>query len=237
MRTIVFLLLASAFLISADAPSRADVIPNLFSTGMADATTQLPDGAVDPHYTLVQVPPGAASGPNTYVVDSTKPPLSTGEWLANDAMSKWIAPQADQSTFSDDTGGNYVYRTTFDLTGFDPATAQIIGQWTVDNLGIDILLNGISTGNTYTDGVAFRMFKQFKLNSGFKMGVNALDFVVYNSTIPPGQEPSGLRVMIMTAEVEPEPSSFMLVAAGTLTVAGFWRHSRGVRVLQRPPDA
>ena len=37
--------------------------------------------------------------------------------------------------------GEYVYRTTFDLTGFDPATVSVSGMWAADDAG-GIRLNG-----------------------------------------------------------------------------------------------
>ena len=41
---------------------------------------------------------------------------------------------------------SYTYRTTFNLSGFDPTTASLTGQWAADNEGPNVLLNGISTG-------------------------------------------------------------------------------------------
>jgi hypothetical protein len=41
---------------------------------------------------------------------------------------------------------DYIYETTFDVTGFDPSTVRLIGRWATDNEGVNILINGISTG-------------------------------------------------------------------------------------------
>jgi hypothetical protein len=59
-------------------------------------------------------------------------PSSGGKWLCN--VDNWNEPT-----------GQYVYTTTFDLTGFDPSTAVLTGTWTCDNDG-SICLNGHSTG-------------------------------------------------------------------------------------------
>lgn len=60
------------------------------------------------------------------VHDSTVFPIVTGPWLANTDKSKWIAPLLDSVGSS---GGGFAYRTTFDLTGFDPATVVLLGGW------------------------------------------------------------------------------------------------------------
>ena len=58
-------------------------------------------------------------------------------------------------------------------------TASISGYWAVDDVGIDILLNGVSTGLTTPAG--FFALNPFTLNSGFVSGVNTLDFVAVDS--------------------------------------------------------
>ena len=76
-------------------------------------------------------------------------PISpAGNWVANGPDSRWIAPAANQDTSVD--GGNlaglYTYRITFDLSGFDPATATITGQWAVSAAAPAVILNGKATG-------------------------------------------------------------------------------------------
>src|SRR5205085_821526 len=98
------------------------------------------------------------------VVNDAYPVAPYGPWIANDSLSKWIGPNADQDVNSA-IGGDYTYRTTFDLTGFNPAGARITGLWSADDTGLEILLNGVSMGvfgnPTYTG------FAPFSLNSGF----------------------------------------------------------------------
>ena len=65
-------------------------------------------------------------------------------WLTNGPDSKWIAPRNAQNIGN--LPGNYTYRLTFNLTGLQPNAAVINGNWAVDNSGVDILLNGVSTG-------------------------------------------------------------------------------------------
>lgn len=210
-------LLATVALMVAPSSVSAASITTLRSTGIDAAGNLIPDTAVDPNYVLTQVPLGSGYGPDAFIVDSNKRPLNlppsdpTG-WLSNDSLSKWIAPAADQSTFPDSTGsGTYVYRTTFDQTGLVASTARIEGRWLVDNTGLDIIINGQSTGIQQLTG--FRSFSSFVIDDGFVSGINMLDFVVFNAPLPTGTiNPSGLRVEMVGTAV-PEPSAFVLVAS------------------------
>src|SRR6266542_4082952 len=160
-------------------------IPGLFNTGVGTNGVLLVNGAVDPHYRLLQSADTSAPGPNVFVVTDTLFPIVTGPWLASGPNSKWIAPQANQS--SGNQPGDYEYRLTFDLTGLEPSTAIISGRWTSDNGGPDVLLNGVSTGAT-SDG-------------NF-----TLDFVVNNGA--PEINPTGLRVELSgTADPQPPPGT------------------------------
>jgi hypothetical protein len=54
--------------------------------------------------------------------------------------------------------GAYDYRTTFNLAGFNPSTASITGQWSTDNEGVEILINGVATGKTIPNPWSFESF-------------------------------------------------------------------------------
>ncbi len=208
----------------------ADTIPGLFNTGFAADGSLLPDGAVDPHYTLISVPSGSGLGPSTFVVDENEFPLATGPWLPDTPTSKWIAPQADQNNFWEvnNVDGLYTYQTTFDLTGLLASSACIEGQLLSDNTVPDILINGIDLGPV-SGGSQFWGWLPFEIMSGFVPGVNTLDFVVDNlPNSAPGINPSGLRVeMAGTAEPVPEPSTFALLAVGAIGLIGWaWRRKR-----------
>jgi hypothetical protein len=126
-------------------------------------------------------------------------------FLAQGPNSKWIAPKTDQSVR--ENFGTYVYRITFSLAGFNPATATISGQWSIDNDGTDILINGVSTGQT-TPIDAYDSFSPFSITSGFVAGVNTIDFVLFNDP-DSGRytNPTGLRVEISgTADPLPTPT-------------------------------
>jgi hypothetical protein len=141
------------------------------STGINDPGNVLPDGATDPHLQLIQNPDVAHPGSGTFVVDQGGFPLG-GCWYKDDNISKWIAPYADASTVSPE--GRSFSETTFNLSGFDPATARITGTWSTDNEGMGILLNGIPTGFN-TPGESYRSPSPFGIEGGFLREKNELD--------------------------------------------------------------
>jgi hypothetical protein len=166
----------------------AEIVPGLFNTGVDASGNALPDNSVDPHYSIV-VNPDSAS-PNATVEDSTVFPIVAGPWVANEANSKWIGPRFETSAAA---GGDYVYRQVFDLTGFNPATVRITGEWSTDNGGIDISINGTSTG--LVNSGQFVTYTAFTVTSGFQAGVNAIEFRLNNADV--GY--TGLRVRNLRA--------------------------------------
>jgi hypothetical protein len=172
----------------------------------------------DPHYQLIASADPAYPGPNALVVNNNGLGLNSGPYLGNGPNSKWLSPRADNA---DNTGGNYIYRTSFDLSGFDPASAHLTGRWAMDNAGVDILLNGVSTGITRPGEFGFFNFTSFAINAGFQNGTNTLDFIIFNQpTGPPN--PTAVRVELSgTANPVPEPATLSLLLCGV--VALLWR--------------
>jgi len=152
-------------------------IPDLYSTGLDNSRAPLPDSQTDAHYTLITNPDGAST--SAIVEDSTAFPIVGGPWLPDTANSKWIGPRFNTSAAA---GGDYVYRTTIDLTDRDPSTVVILGRWSVDNTGVDILVNGVSTGNPQNPG--FNVFTDFAIgssNATFVADLNTIDFMANNA--------------------------------------------------------
>ena len=164
----------------------------------------LADGTVDPHYQLIT----NANDPQSkaaIVEDSTVYPIVAGPWLANTEASKWIGPLADPNG----APGRYVYRTTFDLTGIDPAAVRVMGKWATDDAGVDILLNGSSTG---LQNPGFASFAPFVLTNGFTAGVNTLDFVMDNGGTD--LNPTGLRVELRAGTRQSGPPALAITRSG-----------------------
>jgi hypothetical protein len=135
--------------------------------------------------------------------------------VPNDAHSGWIGFQ-DSSSSS--PHGDYTFGLSFDLTGYDPATASLSGLWAADQFG-SINLNGAATGVSVADGNwnagSFPNLNPFTISSGFHSGINTLAFVV---TEP--DDFDGLRVssLMVTANPVPEPSTAALLAIGCAAI-------------------
>ena len=175
----------------------------VFNTGVAANGSLLPGGSIDPHYTLIASAEPTLPGPNAIVTTN----IADGFWIAQGPSSKWIAPSANQSfpgANPCNAAGSYTYRTLIDLTGFDPATAIIQGQWAVDNQGTAIRLNGVSIDLAQP---SYNPFVAFNISSNFVAGVNTLDFVTSDQGCP-----NGLRVEFLSATAS--------IATGGLTVPG-----------------
>lgn len=182
----------------------------LFNTGVDDSNNILATGALDTHYTLV-----GDTSPSTYAVNDAQG--YPGYWLAPSTTSKWITPQVADGTASGAYGQTtFVYQTTFDLTGMNPATGSINGMATADNGILGILINGTSIGFSST---GYSSFSSFVINSGFQTGINTLQFTVENWS-----GPTGLRTemvgsfdrLVVTAVPEPETYAMMLAGLGLI---------------------
>jgi len=193
-------------------PGFAAAIPGLFNSGVDDNRVVLPDGANDPHWIMSLNPDAPGVVTNAVVHLSTVFPIVAGPWMPNDSVSKWIAPRADTGPSG---GGTFHYRITFDLSGLDPATARITGEWTSDNQGVGILINGAPTGQNQ-DG-NFAVWYPFAITNGFVAGTNVLEFVVFN--LLPG--PTALRVRNISGTAAlPDAPPTIAVQPQSQTVAG-----------------
>jgi hypothetical protein len=172
-------------------------VPGLFNTGVNDSRVALADGEVDPHYQLI-VNPHAEGSTSAFVEDSTVFPIVAGPWLANTVTSKWIGPELNTVAGA---VGLYTYRTMINLTNRDPRSVVIVGRWSTDNAGRDILVNGVSTGNPENPGFnTYTPFAIYGTNTTFNAGTNTIDFIVEN-VADPGY--TGLRVEFLQSNALP----------------------------------
>jgi hypothetical protein len=143
----------------------------LFSTGVG-----LDRGAADPHWQLTEVstlphfkaqPAVVAIPDGSYVPD-------------NRAKAQWISNSKAKDAMP--AGCRWTLRTHFDLTGFDPSSARIEGQVSVDNFLVEVRVNGmavpIPTGNR--DDFLLQKWLPLKIEEGFVSGENTLDIVIEN---------------------------------------------------------
>lgn len=155
-------------------------IPTLYNTGFDDDGVIFSGGSCnhDNHYDAESVDDGVA-----------------GIWMANDSTSRWVAEACDGVGVTDPTD----WETTFTLPGdVNPDSLVIRGRWSCDDAGLDILVNGVSSGNTFTTGVSGGdHWEDFTLTSGFTSGANTLTFRVDNA----GGTWHGVRVEFLETEV------------------------------------
>jgi hypothetical protein len=196
----VFALAAAAFT-SAHAAS----ISGLVNTGVGAAGTQ------DTHYALT-VLSGTTALPNSNAFISADNVWPVGKaWTANTSTSKWITPTSNVGDWLDpNVNGVYDYRLRFDLSGYDASTAAFTGRFAADN-SVVILLNG----QQIADGHKFDSWKSFGASSGFKSGINTLDFIVTNGH-QVDDNPTGLRAEFVSsvATPVPEPTTYAMLLAG-----------------------
>lgn len=185
----------ACFTLLSPSSAQAAEIPGLFGTGVDETQALLPAGTVDAHYTLTVSPDSNFPGPETYTL---QPGFPVGPWLAEGPNSRWIAPRLGGSANA--APGRYTYTTSFDLTGYDPATAQITGQVAADDLLVAVNLNGVSVGVT---AGGFANLHAFKIPVGgpFIDGANTLDFIVENGGTD--LNPTGFRVELKGTAIAP----------------------------------
>lgn len=202
---------AAAFLISF--PAGAVAITGLYNTGQGIAS-----GSADTHYSLTATQGSTAlAAAQAYAASNGVWPISP--WMANGDFSKWITPTLDQGQSYDAwQDGLYRYRLTFDLSGYAPSTAKFSGRFMADNAA-QVFLNG----SLLSSGSSFSEWTTFSASTGFKAGLNTVDFVVRNFA-QNGGNPTGLRTEFTSSSVSavPEPGSaaVFMTGLGLMGLAG-----------------
>jgi hypothetical protein len=149
---------------------------SIFNTGVDASGNPLSDGTIgDPHYSLVSVPSGSTTDIQVLTSAGGYP---IPPYIGDDSESAWIGPAND--SINDGPVGVYDFQTTF----FAPSAGSVdlAGNWSVDNEGFGINLNGVSTGNVNFNG--FTTFTSFAIDSTVNAGLNTLDFLVNNDGGP-----------------------------------------------------
>lgn len=184
--------------------AQAAVVSGVYNTGLGVGGAALAAGAgqTDANYTLVS---GTIPGVTTGAAAQT---YYNGAYAAENAGSRWISYSGQPFSGS----GTFTATTTFDLTGYDAASASLTGLWGVDNEG-EIFLNGVTTGYTLTGTVVenFNQLYAFTLNSGFVSGINTLSIVINDTGNPAAVRVDGLS---LTANAVPEPASWVMLITG-----------------------
>ena len=185
--------------------AQAGTITDLYNTSVSSIA-----GTQDQNYTVTD-PDGFTN--NGYTNQSPIP-----QYIANTSTSGWLT-NSNNATESFPTA-TYNWKTTFNLTGFNAASASFSGQFAADDTAI-VYLNGTEIGQSDT-AFSYASWTSFASQPGlFVAGLNTLEFQVTNG----GAGPTGLQVQFLASSetavsAVPEPESYAMLLTG-LGLMGF----------------
>lgn len=136
----------------------------------------------------------------------------------------------------------FVFRQTFDLTGYDPTTANLEFKWAADDAGLDpsgswpnsgtwkpkYTLNGGSfVDGVWPGGVSYFLSDTTVISSGFVAGLNTLDFYVEGNGVTDGLllETESFTAEPLAPGTVPEPATFFVWSLIGLVTTVFARRS------------
>jgi hypothetical protein len=148
----------------------------LYSTGV-----RLAHGEKDPHWQIVAISTDPAFKLKQALVAKVDP--SYGYLAGSRATAQWIATAGTVPFMPD--GCRWTLRTQFNLSGFDPATAQIEGRIAADDYVAEVRLNGVPMPlpeRARAEGLP-GTGAELRIDKGFVAGRNTVEIVVKNAVI------------------------------------------------------
>ena len=145
----------------------------------------------------------------------------------------WIANNTTGSNGGIGAYEFFIFRQTFDLTGFNPATAVLQFKWGCDDdlsrgavtWNPDFVLNSGSHQGAGTCG-SYDLGGLVTVNSGFITGLNTLDFYVVGNGQTDGMILQSLGFTAQGDGVVPEPATMTLLATGLASLAAMRRRKK-----------
>lgn len=158
------------------------------NTGVNTSDVLVSPGAQTSFWTLLSAPPTATEvgGQNAFR-------YRTGVYAPDTGTSAWVSTAASGNASA---SGYYVYQLLVDLTGVDPATAVITGQFSTDNEGFIRVNGGTNAATSSFSG--FTAMTSFTLNSGFIAGINSIQVGANNAG-----NPTAFHVLFTSATASP----------------------------------
>jgi hypothetical protein len=135
-----------------------------------------------------------------------------GPWTPDTTTSSWLVDNISSPA----SGGDPLsFKTTFDLTGLDPTTASLSGEWGIDDGG-ELELNGnvISNlpGQNASHWDALNAFSVVGSSGFFVSGINTLSVVFTDNDN--AFEGVNVQVSGTAATLAPEPGTVALLCTG-----------------------
>ncbi|REK23121.1 MAG: PEP-CTERM sorting domain-containing protein [Planctomycetota bacterium] len=216
--------LACCIVLLAASSARAMLVKNI-STGIDDGTlTKIGNDVLDPDF-VVAAGSIALVGEVPIARSSPLPPPYQGDAASLD--SRWIMVDTGIGEQGINApAGTYYFDTTVDMSGYDPATAEIMGfRFAADNKMQRVFINdAIAYTRPVSFGSDFSLRNVGDIGLGlFRGGANTIRFEVLND----GTVPTALALRLegtVQASLVPEPSTCALLWLGMLGLGLFaWR--------------
>ena len=209
------------------------------SAGMAEATTtfNLSTGTATYNITsdsITQAPDSSYTGTAIVITSLPASPFTHIASVTDgtDTSSTWVGPAAAQASEGATVSGTVVYTVSFNLTGFNPATASLIMNVAADDFISTIVLNSTTiftasgtqiSGSMWAAGTSIG-----PITSGFLAGSNLITFTVDNSTGDGSTSCCGPTGLIAAVDVTatssvPEPSTLGATGLGLAGLATLLR--------------
>jgi hypothetical protein len=202
----------------------ANALPTFYSTDTPSAwTVAVNIGGVDGQFSSF---PTTGFNPAVAVLPTIRP----DNYIANN----------DHGTNGPYPGSTWVFfdfRQTFDLTGYNPATADLKFQWAADDSGEVWAARGAWTPKFSLNGgslieypgsptATYGYSPMVDLSGGFVSGLNTIDFYVEGNSVTDGFALRTESFTAVSAQSVPEPATMLLLGLGLAGVAGMRKKNR-----------